>query len=173
MRELVQLLEDVRARGFSELAGSRVEATLAIAEPLVNRAIGTLLAEGRGMVRGAGVHVEPGERFNVRLHLAKTFVPSIGIEATIERQPELPVSPVIIFKWRTALPGLASFAGMAASFFRVLPPGIRLEGDRLFLDLQPLLARAGAADLLPLLSELRITTRAGVIDLRLAMNVGG
>jgi hypothetical protein len=163
----------LRARRFAELAGSRVEATLAISEPLVNRAVAALLADARGPVRGAEIHVEAGDRFHVKLQLAKTFVPSIGIEATIERQAELPASPVIVFRWRTLLPGLASFAGMAASFFNVLPPGVRLEGERLFLDLQPLLARAGAADLLPLVSELRIGTRAGVIDVRLVMNVGG
>jgi hypothetical protein len=61
---------------------------------------------------------------------------------------------------------------MAASFLKVLPPGVRLEGDRVWLDLPPLAARAGAGDLLPLVSELRISTRGGVIDVRVVLTGG-
>lgn len=165
------VVDELRRGRFAELTGSRAALDLTIPEPLANRAVAALLADARGPLRGAEIRVEPGDRFHVMLQLAKSFVPAIDIEVAIERQPELPHSPVVVLKWRALLPGLAWVAGMAASFFKVLPPGVRLEGDRIVLDLAPLAARAGAADLLPLLSDLRISTRAGAIDLHLAARV--
>jgi hypothetical protein len=164
-----QLLAELRRGGFAELAGSRAGADLTIPESIVNRAAAALLADAPGRVRELEIRVEPGDRFHMKLRLAHSFVPSIGIEATIERQPELPHSPAMVLKWRSLLPGLASLAGMAASFFRMLPSGVQLEGDRILLDLRSLLAQAGAADLLPLLSEVRISTRAGAIDLHVVV----
>ncbi len=42
-----------------------------------------------------------------------------------------------------------------------LPPGIRLEGDRLFVDLRQLLERAGYGDLVPLIERLHLATDEG------------
>jgi hypothetical protein len=171
MNALTELVEEVRSHGFAELAGSRAAADLTIPESLVNRAATAMLADAGGRVRGIEIRVEPGSRFHVKLQLAKSFLPPIGLETTIERQPELPQSPEIVLKWRSVLPGFASIAGTFASFLNVLPEGIRLDGDRIFLDLRPMLARAGFADLLPLLSKLQISTRAGFVDVRVDVNV--
>jgi hypothetical protein len=76
-----------------------------------------------------------------------------------------------VFRWRTRVPGLAALAGSAASFFGKLPPGIRMEGDQVFVDIRPLVERAGASDLLPLLSDLRLSTRDHVVDVHLQARV--
>jgi hypothetical protein len=175
-RRIVRLVEDLRRTRFAELAGSRVAADLAVPEALINRALAELFADetgkSRGPVRGARVQVEPGNRFHVDLELGRLFMPSLGVDVVIERQPKLPGSPMLVLKWRS-LPGLTMLAGMAGPFLPTLPPGVRLEGEQVFLDLRPLLARAGASDLLPLLSELRISTRAGAVDIHLSALAGG
>lgn len=164
---MLGLITDLRRRRFADVAGSRATVDLSVSDAVVNRAIAAALEGSMGRLRGATVACRPGERFHLDLQLAGSFMPSIGVEAAIERQPELPGSPSIVFKWRTMLPGLAALTGSAASFFTQLPPGVRLERDRVVVDLQPIAARAGAADLLPLLSELRLTTREGALDVHL------
>jgi hypothetical protein len=168
---VIGLLNDLRHRGFADLSGSRAAVDLAIPEALINRAVADALAGSEGRLRGVTITIHPEYRFNLDLQLARSFVPSIAVEAVIDRQPEFPASPEMVFRWRTVLPGLAALAGSAASFFKTLPPGVRMAGDNLFLDVRPLLERAGAADLLPLLSELRFSTRAHVLDVHLVARV--
>jgi hypothetical protein len=166
-----QLLTDLRRSRFSDLTGSRAAIDLSLSDALINRAIAAVLAGSQGRLRGVTVAAQPGDRLHLDLQLARSFVPSIGVEAMIERQPELPGLPEIVLRWRTIVPGLAALAGSAAAFFKELPPGVRLEADRVFLDLRPLAARAGVADLFPLLSELRVLTRQGAVDLHLVARV--
>ena len=59
------------------------------------------------------------------------------------------------------LEGAAAFARPALRFLETLPPGMRLEHDRLHVDLAVLLAHNGAADVLPHLAALELTTTEG------------
>ncbi|MGH9315382.1 MAG: hypothetical protein ACRD09_00930 [Vicinamibacterales bacterium] len=168
---LAGLFDDLRRGRFTELAGSRAAIDLAIPEALINRALADALAGSEGRLRGVTVVVHPDDRFHLDLQLSPSVLPSIAVEAVLDRQPALPESPEFVFRWRTLLPGLAALAGSAASFFKALPPGVRMEGDRVFVDIRPILDRAGAADLPPLLSELRLSTRKHVVDLHLLARV--
>jgi hypothetical protein len=168
---VLELVNDLRRRGFADLAGSRATVDLAIPQALINQAVAGALTGSEGRLRAVTVAIHPDYRFHLDLQLSRGFIPSIPVEAVIDRQPELPGSPVIVFRWRLLLRGLAALAGSAASFFKVLPAGVRMEGDNLFLDLRPLLDRAGASDLLPLLSELSISTREGLLDVHLVARV--
>ena len=132
--------------GFADLAGSRAVVDLAIPQALINQAAAGALTGSEGRLRGVTVTIHPGYRFHLDLQLSLGLIPSIPVEAVIDRQPVLPESPELVFRWRTRLPGLAALAGSAASFFKVLPAGVRMEGDTLFLDLRPLLDRAGASE---------------------------
>jgi hypothetical protein len=168
---VLELLTDLRRRGFADLAGSRAAVDLAIPQSLINRAVAGALAGSESRLRAVTVTIHPDFRFHLDLQLSRGFIPSIPVEAVIDRQPELPGSPEIVFRWRLLVPGLAALAGSAASFFATLPPGVRLEADRVFVDIRPILERAGAADLLPLLSEARLSTRERVLDLHLLARV--
>jgi hypothetical protein len=168
---LVNILSDLRVNRFADLAGSRAAIDLAIPEALINRAVAHALAGSEGRLRGVTVVIRPGYKFHLDLQLSRSIMPSIAIEAVLDRQPSLPDAPELVFRWRTFLPGLAALAGSAASFLAKLPPGVRLEADRVFVDIRPLLERAAAADLLPLLSELRLSTREHVLDLHLVARV--
>jgi hypothetical protein len=164
--ELLGLLENLRSSGFAELSGSRVEADLSIPESVVNRAL-AIVAEGlRERITSLGVRIQEGDRFQVDLDLAQRFVPPITIDVLIERQPDLPGSPDLVLRWRTRVPGLAALARPFIAFLNPkLPPGVRIDGDLVLIDLRPLFARAGAADLMPLLTELRVATRPQALDL--------
>ena len=165
-KELIRLLEDLRNSGFAELSGSRVEADLSIPESVLNRALAVIADGMRERITSLGVRIEDGNRFTVDLDLAQRFVPPIAIEVAIERQPDLPASPDLVLRWRTRVPGLAALARPFVAFLNPkLPPGIRIDGDLVLVDLRPLFARAGAADLIPLLTELRVATRPQALDL--------
>jgi hypothetical protein len=166
-----QVFGELRRTRFAELAGSRAAIDLAVPEALINQALAQALAGSDGRLRGVTIAVAPDYKFHLDLKLSVGFLPSIAVEAVLDRQAELPHSPELVFRWRTMLPGLAGLAGSAASFFKKLPPGVRMEGDRVFVHVGQLFARAGAADLLPLLSEARLSTREHVVDLHILMHV--
>jgi len=168
---VLELVNDLRRRGFADLAGSRAAVDLAIPQALLNRAVAGALTGSEGRLRAVTVAIHPDYRFHLDLQLSRGFIPSIPVEAVIDRQPELPGSPEIVFRWRLLVPGLAALAGSAASFFKALPAGVRMEGDNVFVDVRPLLERAGASDLLPLLSELSVSTRERVLDVHLVARV--
>src|SRR5258708_27558230 len=100
---------------------------------------------GWGAVRELNISPRAGDRFGVRLVLAKpSFLPPISLEALIEKQPTLPDDPVLGLTL-SGLGGLVRFAGPAASFLNVLPPGGRMEGERALVDLRAALASHGLA----------------------------
>jgi hypothetical protein len=164
--DLIRIVEDLRRDGFAELAGSRVEANLSVPQSVVNRALAVVADGMRERITSLSVRIEDGDRFHVDLALAQRFVPQIAIEVFIERQPDMPGSPDLVLRWRTRVPGLAALARPVIAFLNPrLPPGVRIDGDLVLVDLRPLFARAGAADLIPLLTELRVATRPQALDL--------
>ena len=96
------------------------------------------------------------------------FLPPIRVRFTIERQPDLPASPILVL--HMVLEGVAALARPALGFLEALPPGVRLEHDKLHVDLATLLAHYGAADALPYITGLEVTTAAGrvIVSGRLA-----
>jgi hypothetical protein len=66
-----------------------------------------------------------------------------------------------VFVLRLLSTGLLSFAGAAARFFNVLPPGIRMEGDLIYIDIRALLEQRGLAQHLGYLKQLEVTTEEG------------
>jgi hypothetical protein len=163
---LARILQGLQASGFRDIAGAHVSATVPLGERLLNEIIAASLPRS-GAVREATVHPQPDNRVGVRVKLARPeFLPPISATLIIERQPELPSAPLLGLRV-TGLPGLLALAGPMLSIGRMLPPGVRLDGDRLTVDIGALLAERGQADLLRHLSRLRVTSEAGrlVIDL--------
>lgn len=158
--ELTRIFEGLRASGFRELAGARVTATLPLGERLLNELIAASLPRS-GAVREATVHPQPHDRLVVRVKLARPeFLPPISATLVIERQPEFPHAPLLVFRV-TGLPGLLALAGPLLSLGSRLPPGMRLESDLLTIDLAVLLAEHGQRELLGYVKRLRVTSEAG------------
>ena len=161
----VRILEELRASRFRDLAGARVTATLPFSEPLLNNVIAASLPRF-GTIREMTVRPQPHDRVGVRVKLARPeFLPPISATLVIERQPELPQAPFLVFRI-TGLPGLLALAGPFLSLGSKLPPEVRVEGDLLTVDLAALLGRHGYGEWLGYLERLRVTSEAGrlVVD---------
>jgi hypothetical protein len=155
--DLLAVLRAQHATRFRDVAGANATVMLPISDRLVSRLVAESLPPG-GAVRGLDLRAHASNRFVVRIRLSRpAFLPSIAITAFIQRQPELPGSPVLVF--RLAMPGgLLGLAGPAVRMMGALPPGIQLEGDRLEVDVRSLLERYGAAEALDYINDLRVTT---------------
>lgn len=155
--DLERLLSELRAGGFRELAGSTVAVRLVVAESLLNRAIAQRLPPALHDLR-----VRPVEGGGAVVHLKLTkpaFLPAIGINLQIERQPT-PADAVLVLRW-SSLRGLTAVASFAANLANVLPPGVKMVNDRIYVDVGRLLAERVPHDLLPLLERIEVTTRTG------------
>jgi hypothetical protein len=128
------------------------------------RLLNTIIAEQlQGSAAMRELHVSPraGDRFGVRLLLAKpSFLPAITLEVIIEKQPSLPADPVLVLTL-SGLGGLLRFAGPVAGLFNVLPPGVRMEGERVFVDIRAALAPHELTAVLDYVQEIRVTTEEG------------
>ena len=154
------ILESLRASGFRGLGGAKAAVTLPISEPLLNDLIAASLPPS-GAVREATVQPQPQDRLGVRVKLARPeFLPPIGATLVIERQPEMPHDPSLVVRV-TGFAGLLALAGPLVSLRSVLPPGVRLESDRLTVDLAALLAQHGQGEWLRFVERLRVNSEAG------------
>ena len=157
---LWHLLDRQRARNFSDLSGSDVRAAIRISTSLLNEALSVYVSSSSA-IRDLTVQPRAGNRFDVHLRLAKALVPPINVTVAIERQPELPVDPTLVLHL-TGIGGLMRFVGPAiTSFASGLPPGIRVDGDRVFVDLREVLRAYGEAELIAFAEEMAIGTDEG------------
>jgi hypothetical protein len=147
--------------GFPDLRGARADVTLPISDRLLNEAISEVLPAS-APVRDLKLTSRPGNRIRVRCRIAAaSFLPPINLTLLIERQPQLPASPILVLKLETA--GLLSFAGSALRFLEALPPGVWIEQDRIHVDLSALLAERGLAGLLEFAEQVHVTTTEGAL----------
>jgi hypothetical protein len=75
---------------------------------------------------------------------------------------------------RWTIPGmgaLAAFAAPALSYFKKLPPGIRVEGDRLIVDLGELLRSRGLGEMADYITRVHVATREGALLVEFALRV--
>ena len=157
--QFLQIVERLRTSGFRDVAGTRISARIPIAEHLLNELIAGFLP-GSGAIRNLTLHPQPNDRVNLRIKLARPEVlPPISATLAIERQPELPYKPTLALRLG-GLPALMAIAGPSL-LGSMLPPGMRLEGGLLTVDLQALLAERGQAELLAHLDRLRVNSEAG------------
>jgi hypothetical protein len=77
----------------------------------------------------------------------------------VTSQPQLPDRPVLVCTMRTQ--GLGAFMGPLARFFAALPPWVRIDHDRVLVNLRLLAAEQRATDLFDYLRDLRVTTDPG------------
>ena len=166
-RNLLVLLQRLRASGFRDLAGARVTAAVPISEGLLNDVLAASLPPN-APVRGVSIRPEAGNHFSVRIVPKMALLPAISLRLTVERQPELPSSPVLVLRMVT-LGGLFGLAGGAIA--GLLPPGVTLQGERILVDLQTIAAQRGAAEAFAYLTALQIATEAGRVVLHVEAGV--
>lgn len=167
--QISKLLETLQASGFRDVAGARAAATIPIGERLLNQIVAAALPPS-APVRDVVIQPQAGNRLSVRAKLTRLeFLPPITLTLAIERQPELPASPALVLRI-AGLPGLLGFAGPLLVNPK-LPPGVRLDGDRLTLDLAVALAHYGQRELLSYLERVHVTSEAGQLLIDIAARV--
>lgn len=152
-----------QASGFEDLRGAEVSATVPVSERLLNEIVQEAMPPS-APVRDIHISPQAGDRFLVRARLgASPLLPAFKVSVAIERQPDLPSSPVLVL--RLELGALMSLAGPALRFLDALPPGIRMEGDRISVDIPLLLEQRGMRSYLDHLEQLRVNTTDGALVL--------
>ncbi len=142
------------AFAFRDIAGARVSARIPVSRELLNRLVADAL-EGRGTpVRSVDVRPRAGDRFDLFVTLSWPFVPPLKAVFVIEQQPTFPAAPVLALRWSF----LGAAGTLASRLFDRLPDGMRLDHDRLLLDIPILAARSPLAALLPHVRTLELHT---------------
>jgi hypothetical protein len=162
---LERLLRQQLGSGFADLRGAEAAITLPVSERLLNELVAGAVPSS-APVRDLQIAPEAADRFSVRLRVgSSTLIPRLKIALSIDRQPELPTSPVLVLKVESA--GLMTLAGPMLRLLNALPAGIALHDDRIHIDLRALADRRGLAPFLDYLTELRVNTVPGAVVMTL------
>jgi hypothetical protein len=102
----------------------------------------------------------------VVLTLAWPLVPPLNVAVSVAEQPAFPASPVLVFRW-SLWGAMGALASRVIAALDRLPAGIRLDGDRLLVDIPAVAWREPAATLLPFVKKLQLHT----IDDRIVLDV--
>jgi hypothetical protein len=150
---------------LEELGGAHLSGQIPLTDAVINRAAAAKLAAMSGPVADAHVHAADGDVLQVALTVRGVpLISTVPVRLQIDQQPELPSSPVLGLHW--SLAGLGALARLASPFIErlaKLPPGVRMDGDRLLIDLADLLRAQGLGDLLRLVTRLEVHTRDGQV----------
>jgi hypothetical protein len=160
----VTLADIVRERlgvDIRTFAGAHVSGELPLSDDLVNQLIGERLAN-HPQVAGIRVQAQEGDAVAIQVVPRARMMPPLRILARIERQPEFPQNPVLLLRWSMPAAGpLALFAAPVLSYFKAMPNGIRMDGDRIAVDVRELLRSRGFDDVIGYIRGAAIHTRPG------------
>ena len=141
------------------LAGAVVAAEVPLTTELVNRLIADKLAASGAPITSAEVVVLENDSFTVHVR-PRAPLPMLRVDVVIDRQPDWPAQPMLGMRW--TLRGLGPLALLAApvmAYLKKLPAGVRMDGDRLWVNVEEILRQRGLGEIVPLLTGIRVTTR--------------
>ena len=165
---LIGVIDRLRGSGFAEVKGARASLSIPVSEAILNELITAALPAG-GPLRDLHVRPQAGNRLAVRARASRLdFLPPMTISLQIEGQPQLPDTPLVVRI--LSMPGLLSVAGSMLSPGS-LPPGIRLERDRVLVDVRQLLEGKGFAEIVPLIERLQVSSEEGRLLIDVDMQV--
>jgi hypothetical protein len=168
--DVAQIVAQLQASGFQDVSGAHVSARVPVSGALLNTIIADALRGTTGPVQS--VHVRPvaGDRFEAAVTTAFSFVPTLTVHVTVDQQPRFPASPFLVLRW--SFLGLfgAIASRFAGAFESKLPPGIRIDGDRVVIDIAAIARRSappGAVDWVGYLTRLELHT----VDDRMVVDI--
>jgi hypothetical protein len=154
-----QLLADLRASAFRDIAGSRLSARIPVSRSLLNHLVAHALQGTTMPVRQVDIRPREGDELDAIVTVSWPFVPPLKVAIAVDRQPQFPAAPVLVLRW-SLLGGLGAIASRLISALDRLPAGVRLDGNRLELDIPVLAAKSPAAPLLHWVRTLELHTAA-------------
>ena len=170
----VNIADTVRERfglDLREFAGAAVSGEIPLSEDFVNRLLAERLTD-HPQIAAARVRAHEGDVVAIQLVPRVRMMPPLKIMARIERQPDFPRDPALLLRWSMPAAGpLTLFAAPILSYFKAMPSGIRMEGDRITVDLRELLQTRGFADAAGFIRTLAIHTRPGGFVARFELGV--
>ena len=163
-----EFLAQVQSTGFRDVAGARASARVPVSRALLNRAIAEAMKGRSTPIRAVDVRPRAGDRFDVVVTLSMRFIPPLTAHVVVERQPQFPASPVLVLRW-SLLGGLGAMASRLMGVSDRLPPGVRMEADRIVVDIPVIAAGSPVAPLLRFVksAELHTLDDRVTIDLEL------
>jgi hypothetical protein len=148
-----QLLAHLQSSEFRDIAGTRVSAQIPVSRSLVNMLAAQALQGRKTPVKEVDIRPRDGDQFDAIVTVSWPFVPPLKVAIAVDRQPQFPASPVLALRW-SLLGGLGTIASRLIAALDKLPPGVRLDGNRLELDIA-VLAAARSPETAPLLRWVR------------------
>jgi hypothetical protein len=154
-----------------EFAGASASGEIPLSDDFINRLIAGRLAN-HPQISAVRIQAQEGDTIAIQVVPRLRMMPPLRILARIERQPELPRHPFLLLRWTMPAAGpLALFAAPVLSYFKATPPGIRMDGDRVEIDLRALLRARGLEDVLGFIRALAIHTRPGGFVARFELGI--
>jgi hypothetical protein len=163
---IAELFRERTGLDLAEMAGSTLAGEIPIGDALVNRLLEQKLAQ-HAQIASLRVQAQPNDSVAIQVVPRARLVPPMNIIARIERQPQFPADPLLVLRWSMPAAGpLALFAAPMLSYFKAMPQGIRMDGDRVAVDLRELLRSRGLDEALAFVRNLEVHTRPGGFVLR-------
>ncbi len=166
-----RIFKDQQSGRFQGLSGSEFSGTIRVADSLLNQCVAAALPPD-GMVRAVTVRSHAGNRLEAKVALARpAFLPALTVQLEIDTQPALPDNPVLVLRLGG---GAGSLLKLTQSLVRravSLPPGMSIDGDRVFVDIRALLLERGHAEMLDFAQQMHITTEEAGLAVVLQVRV--
>ncbi len=166
-----QLVRERLGIDLQEVAGARVWGEIPVTEEAVNRLLAERL-QHHPQVQSVRVQAQEGDVLAIQAVPRMRMMPPLRILARIERQPQFPEDPRLLLHWSMPAVGpLALFAAPVLSYFKALPAGIDMDGDRVIVDLRTLLRGRGLEETLAYVRDVQVHTRPGGLVVQFAAGV--
>ena len=157
---LAELFRRLLAGGLTEVSGAEGSITLPVSKRLLNDLIVAALPPS-APVRDLDITPLDGDRFLVRGRIGSSaLLPALQLHLVIDRQPEFPDFPVVVFRMETS--GIMSRASRALQLFS-LPRWIHVEQNRVQVDLRALADQHRVDHYVSYLDQLRVHTVEGTV----------
>jgi hypothetical protein len=160
----MSITETIRERlgvDIGTFAGAHAAGEVPLSDEFINRLIAERLTN-HPQVASIRVAAQDGDVVAVQVVPRARLIPPLRILARVERQPAFPQNPALLLRWSMPAAGpLAMLAAPVLSFFKAMPRGIRIDGDRVAVDVRELLGGRGLDDLSGFIRRLEVHTRPG------------
>ena len=166
--QLQAILAEQLGSGLPGLAGSALNATVRLTDALLNRIVTASLPPA-APVRAITLAALAGNAVDVHVTPKSAILPRLHARLEIEKQATLPDDPVLVLR---VAGGAGMLLGLAGSFFAgSLPPGVRIEGSQVHVDVRAMAAAHGQSSHLRYARSLHVAVDEGVVVITIAAAV--
>lgn len=165
------MFRNLAGSSFRDFAGTHASARIPVSRSLVNAVVADGLRGSTAPIRQIDVHPRAGDRFDVTVAVTWPFVPPLTVAVAVEEQPRFPGSPMLVLRW-SLLGGVGAVVSRFIGSMNRLPPGVRLDGDRVIIDIQTVARRSEAVTtILPFVTFLELHTIEDAVVIEAVVSV--